>query len=219
MEQDFSLVDKNASFNKQSIPLFDLVDWEIKFNSLSELANSSNNIVNQVQSCPEFLNSMQTKLSENFETQLLKQELSASQTEIKRNEFNSTLGDKVKKKLIEMESIFNDGLAKLIQKQNANAFITTVIDRDENCKLACMNSLYGIYNSFLHPALLLTIVSLLNLNTFSSNESSLNDIEAQMEAITKNLDNPATIAAEILKIPSVAIIASEKKIGFQTQEE
>ena len=75
MEQDFSLVDKNASFNKQSIPLFDLVDWEIKFNSLSELANSSNNIVNQVQSCPEFLNSMQTKLSENFETQLLKQEL------------------------------------------------------------------------------------------------------------------------------------------------
>jgi hypothetical protein len=66
---------------------------------------------------------------------------------------------------------------------------------------------------------LLTLVSLLNSTVFNSNESSFNTIENQMHTIITNLENPANVAAEILKIPSVAIIEREKKIGFQTQEE
>jgi len=161
----------NTPLNKHIVPLFDPIDWELQTKNLEDVAKTQDINLNDIKYA-DFVNSIYQLNDEKFESELKKHkdDYSEATKQEKIAQYQKTRTETMQAKVAEVKELFSNGLKKLIQKQDANKYITDVIDRDENIKLACMNSLYRIYQSFLNSLLLETLVGFVELDNIDKLE-------------------------------------------------
>jgi hypothetical protein len=161
----------NTPLNKHIVPLFDPIDWELQTKNLEDVAKTQDINLNDIRYA-DFVNSIYQLNDEKFESELKKHkdDYSEATKQEKIAQYQKTRTETMQAKVAEVKELFSNGLKKLIQKQDANKYITDVIDRDENIKLACMNSLYRIYKSFLDSELLETLVGFVELDNIDKLE-------------------------------------------------
>ena len=155
---------ESEGINKDIAPLFDPIEWELKIKNIEEVSSKTSDIAFNIISNPnmrEFLTSLSANRTEKFLMKLNKTELSDEEKGQKFQEYTKDFNRALEEEITLLHKAFTNGISKLEQKQKANGFITDVIDRDENIKLACMNSLYEIYKSYLNPSLLKHLINIM----------------------------------------------------------
>lgn len=173
------------SLNKDIIPLFDPIDWELKVHNMNYLIKSKNKIMDfkdlkNNEKLKSFIKSIEDDLEDKKKIKLIKLNNESEKQKFEQ-EHKQNLEENISNKYKELQELLSNGTSKLVQKQNANKYLTDIIDRDENIKLACMNSLYQIYRSFLDYNMLESMVKLLS----DSFENGLKEIE-KLERINPN---------------------------------
>ena len=139
---------KNVQFTKKVLPIFDNIEWEnIKdayddFNKTEQAANI--NIIGD-----SLKDSIIGKIMVKFNNKLKKQKISDNVVNQLTEKKQMSVEDEVNVHITQLQELLRDGSQKENHKKNANSMITSVIDRDENIKMACMNSLSDIYKSYL----------------------------------------------------------------------
>lgn len=154
---------KLHGLSKDIIPLFDPIEWELKLKNVNELINNKNKNVEEFINNPkfsDFTQSIYNELRGSLESKLVR--LNDTDKQKLETEFKTNLKSNISNKYKELQELLSNSFSKLIQKQNANKYLTDIIDRDENIKRACMGSLYKIYSSYLHYKMLEGLVSLLS---------------------------------------------------------
>jgi hypothetical protein len=148
--------------NKEVIPLFDPIDWQIHIESYKEILEKNQQKINiDDPNFEPFKESIKLHLVEMFKSQQNRLTTTKPEEEdIQLKKFNETLPTLVKEKFEELRSLYSNGLGKLTQKQDANKFITDVIDRDENIKMACMQSLSDIYESYMQEVFMTKLIEI-----------------------------------------------------------
>jgi hypothetical protein len=146
------------NINKDLIPLFHPLDWELKIKNLDEIIiNKTPQEILDNPKLTSFLESIEINLREKHRNMLVRIDNPVQKTQLE-DEFIHKLEQNILNKYNQLQELLSNGSNKLLQKQNANKYLTDVIDRDENIKLACMNSLLNIYKSFLNPILLQVLI-------------------------------------------------------------
>jgi len=156
----------SSTLNKELIPLFDPLEWELMLKNLDQIVKQKQKTDEQILNNPKlisFIDSIKIALKERHDTMLLKVSNQEQKNKLEL-EFNQNLTKNVLDKYKQLEELLTNESKKLVQKQNANKLLTDIIDRDENIKKACMKSLYKIYQSFLAYNLLTGLINCLGDN-------------------------------------------------------
>ena len=164
---------KKYGIQKGLVPLFDPFDWELKLTNISDIVDSrKNTLLDEIftEKYSYFRETIQQNLDEVFRSKIAKLSSDAdSERNLLEKEYNDNKHTNITAKITELDNILSNGLGKLVQKQDANKYITDVIDRDEGIKMACMRSLYDIYQSFLNPELLLHLINMFGKGSLLAN--------------------------------------------------
>ena len=168
------------SLNKDIIPLFDPIDWELKVHNMNYLIKSKNKIMNfkdlkNNEKLKSFIKSIEDDLENKKNIKLIKLNNESEKQKIEQ-EHKQNLEENILNKYKELQELLSVGTSKLVQKQNANKYLTDIIDRDENIKRACMYSLYKIYSSFLYYNMLESMVKLLS-DSFENGLKIIEDLK------------------------------------------
>jgi len=151
---------KDLNINKDLISLFDPLEWEIKIKNFNNFIKQQNKTQEQILRNPElnsFIESIEKNLRDKHATMLLKIDDERQKANLE-SEFLKTLKENIFNKYNQLNELLSNGSKKLEQKQNANKYLTDIIDRDENIKLACMQSLVFIYKGFFHSSILKKLI-------------------------------------------------------------